>query len=106
MDVAALKLGSKDGRLLLTIHAKPRAKKSQIRGIRDGGLEVAVAAPPVDGAANAEIQRVLGEWLAVPKRDIELVRGASGREKVFAVAGHTDDSLRAALAHAVVQQRP
>lgn len=104
--MASLKLGSKDGRILLSIHAKPRAKKSAIRGFREGGLELAVAAPPVDGAANAEIVRALGEWLGVPKRDIELVRGASGRAKIFAIAGLTEDSLRSAVAAAVVQQRP
>ena len=46
MDVASLKIGHKDGRLLLTIHAKPRAKRSQIRGIREGWHEVAVGGPP------------------------------------------------------------
>lgn len=101
-DVASLKIGHKDGGLLLTIHAKPRAKKSEIRGIRGGGLEVAVAAPPVDGAANEEIVRALAEWLGVPKRDVEIVRGTSGREKIVAVRGVGEDALRAALAKAVV----
>ncbi len=102
MDVASLKIGHKDGRLLVTIHAKPRAKRSQIRGIRDGGLDLAVAAPPVDGAANEEIVRVLADWLDVPKRDIEIVRGTSGREKIVAVRGVGEDALRVALAKAVV----
>lgn len=102
MDVASLKIGHKDGRLLVTIHAKPRAKQSKIRGIREGGLEVAVAAPPVDGAANEEIVRALADWLDVPKRDIEIVRGTSGREKIVAIRGVGEDALRVALAKAVV----
>lgn len=101
-----LKLGNKDGRLLLSIHAKPRAKKSQVRGVRDGGLELAVAAPPIDGAANDEIVRFLGEWLGVPKRDIEIVRGTSGRAKIVALGGITEDALRDRVAKAVVQRGP
>jgi len=34
---------------------KPRASKSRILGVREGMLEVALAAPPVDGEANAEL---------------------------------------------------
>lgn len=105
-DATELLIGQKGGRLLLTVHAKPRAKKSAIRGFREGGVELAVAAPPVDGAANEEIVRALSGWLSVPKRDIEIVRGTSGREKIVAVTGISEQALRAALAAAVVERAP
>jgi uncharacterized protein (TIGR00251 family) len=69
----------------LTVRAKPRAKKSQI--VRAEGLivEVSLAAPPVDGAANEELIALLAEVLGVRKRDLRLVLGASSRDKVVEV---------------------
>ena len=49
------------GELRLKVRVKPRASKSRVLGTRDGVLEVAVAAPPVDGAANEELVRTLAE---------------------------------------------
>jgi uncharacterized protein (TIGR00251 family) len=72
------------------VWAKPRAKKSGIGDVReDGSLEVALAAPPADGAANEELLRVLGEALNVPDRNVVIVRGASSRKKLVAVTGPT-----------------
>ena len=56
-------------------------------GIREGSLEVAVAAPPVDGRANAELLRELSRFLGVPRRDVVLVGGKNGRLKRVAIAG-------------------
>jgi uncharacterized protein (TIGR00251 family) len=52
-------------------------------------LKVAVAAPPVDGAANAAIVELLAEVLQVPKRAVTIARGESGRAKQVEVRGIT-----------------
>ena len=70
----------------LRIRVKPRASKSRVLGERNGELEVAVSAPPVDGAANEELVRVLAEHFDVPKSSIEIARGASGRSKLVRIA--------------------
>ena len=101
-DLAALKIGSKDGELLLSVHARPRAKRSEVRGLHGDALEVAVAAPPVDGAANEELVRILAKALHVPQRNVRIARGDTGRDKLIAVSGMTEDALRAALASRVV----
>ena len=82
-----MKLVEKDGAVRFEVHAKPRAKKSTIVGERGDAIEVALAAPPVDGAANEELIRVVSTSLDVPKRDVELVRGETSREKLLAVRG-------------------
>ena len=46
-----------------------------------------LTAPPVDGAANTALVALLAQCLAVPKRDIEIVRGATGRSKVIEISG-------------------
>ncbi|MBS2015525.1 MAG: DUF167 domain-containing protein [Deltaproteobacteria bacterium] len=74
----------------IAVHAKPRAKASRIVAVGDV-VEVALAAPPVDGAANDELIRFLSEVLEVPKSSITLVRGQSSRHKQLSVAGLGQD---------------
>jgi len=83
-----------DGTLGLTVRAKPRASVSRVLGVRAGALEVAVAAPPVDGAANAELVATLAKWLRVSRTALTVITGATGRHKVVAVAGVTEAELR------------
>jgi uncharacterized protein (TIGR00251 family) len=93
-----LKLTEKDGAVRLQIRAKPRAKKSRILGAReDGALEVALAAPPVDGAANEELVRVLAAALGIPRRGVEIVRGESAQTKLVIIHGLSDSEVRRRL---------
>lgn len=85
-----LKVTFKDeanGPLKFTVHAKPRAKKSAVLGVANEELDMALAAPPVDGAANEELVRALANVLGLPKRAIVLVRGESSRHKLVEVSG-------------------
>lgn len=68
------------------VRVKPRASKSRIVGIRGGMLEVAVAAPPVDGEANAELIRVLAKELGLPKSGVRIASGEGSREKRVQIA--------------------
>lgn len=77
------------------VRLTPRAKRPGFLGVAAGAdgrprLLVAVAAPPVDGAANT----ALIEWLAaawrVPKSALSIRTGAGGREKVLHLAGDPD----------------
>ena len=80
-----IKLSEKDGTIRFEVHAKPRAKKSRIVGPRGDALEVALAAPPVDGAANEELVRILAKALDVPRRNVHIVRGETSQKKLVAV---------------------
>ncbi|MBX3208619.1 MAG: DUF167 domain-containing protein [Labilithrix sp.] len=80
-----MKLSEKDGLVRFEVHARPRAKKSRIVGSRGDALEVALSAPPVDGAANEELVRVLATALGVPRRSVSIIRGATSQKKLVAV---------------------
>lgn len=69
----------------LTIRAKPRAKKSRVVAANGLTAEIALAAPPVDGAANDELVDVLSDVLGVPKRAIHISVGTKGRNKIVDV---------------------
>lgn len=87
-----------DGTLRLAVRVKPRASASRVLGIREESLEVAVAAPPVDGAANAELLLTLAKWLSLPRSALAITSGATGRQKLVTVTGVTALELRARCA--------
>ena len=75
----------------LTVHVKPRSSRSQILGLKDGVLEVAVQAPPVDGKANEELIKLIAGALDLSKKNVSVVAGQTGRQKIIEVIA--DDSV-------------
>ncbi len=53
--------------MIFDVRVVPRASKSEIVGEHDGALKVRIASPPVDGAANEELIKVLSKKFGVPK---------------------------------------
>ncbi len=86
-----------EGGVEIAIHAQPRASRSEVVGLHGDALKVRLAAPPVDGAANAELIRVMAKVLGVPKSSVEVTRGHSGKRKVVRVAGLAVEDARACL---------
>jgi uncharacterized protein YggU (UPF0235/DUF167 family) len=76
---------------------QPRAKRSEIAGERAGAVLVRVAAPPVDGKANAAVCALVAERAGVPRSAVSILRGGSGRDKVLEVRGLQEPELRRAL---------
>jgi uncharacterized protein (TIGR00251 family) len=84
--------------VVIRVRAKPRASRSRIVAVNEGALDVAVAAPPVDGAANEELLRTLAEHFGIPRRRVTLLAGGSSRHKRVHLAGLTAaDVLATAL---------
>jgi uncharacterized protein (TIGR00251 family) len=75
----------------LEILVQPRASRSRVVGEHGGRLKVQLAAPPVDGEANAALVELLASVLGVRKGDIEILRGDAGRRKTVRVAGVTPE---------------
>jgi uncharacterized protein len=71
----------KDGSITFKVCVVPRSSKSEIVGEHYRSLKVRLTAPPVDGAANAELIKVLAKHFRVSKGDIEIVGGAASKNK-------------------------
>ncbi len=67
--------------LVLDVHIQPRASKDEIVGYHGDRLKIRITAPPVDGKANAHLLAYLAGVFKVPKRDVVLISGETGREK-------------------------
>jgi hypothetical protein len=84
------------GAVVLELLIQPRASRTRVVGEHDGRLKLQLAAPPVDGEANAALVEFLAKALGVRKGDVALVRGEAGRRKTVRVAGVS--AAQAALA--------
>ena len=83
--------------IVLSVRVIPRAKRSEIVGMRGDAWLVRLQAPPVEGAANEELIEVLARTLGVPRRDVTIVSGGRSREKRVRVAGLDAPTAQALL---------
>lgn len=83
------------GAVAFRVRVAPRSSRDAIQGIHDGALKVALTAPPVEGAANAALVKLLSKRLGVAKRDVEIVHGEGSRDKTIRVSGVDPEAVRA-----------
>ena len=82
-----------DGRITLTLHIQPGAKKTETAGLHGDALKIRLAAPPVDGKANEALVRFIAEALNLPKSAVNLKSGQTSRRKVLEVSGATSEAV-------------
>ena len=85
------------GGVRITVRVVPRAARAGIAGTRAGDLLVRLNAPPVDGAANAELIDVIANALGVPKRSVSIAGGEQSRRKIVHVSGVSVDEVQSKL---------
>jgi uncharacterized protein (TIGR00251 family) len=81
----------------LVVQVAPRARASAVAGRAGDAIRIRIAAPPADGAANAELVRFLAARLGVAPGAVAIVRGATARRKIVEIAGLGTDAVRRAL---------
>lgn len=69
----------------LRLRVSPRAKRNAVLGLRGDTLKVSVTAVPERGKANDAVVALLAETLGVAPSSIEVVSGASSKDKVVEV---------------------
>jgi uncharacterized protein len=82
---------------LLSVRLTPRAGRARIAPGPDGGLVAHVTAPPVDGAANDALCRLVAKAAGVPRSRVAVVRGERARQKVVRVDGVDEATVRARI---------
>ncbi len=84
-----------DGRITLTLHIQPGAKKTEFSGLHGEALKIRLAAPPVDGKANEALIRFIADRLNLPKSAVNLKSGQISRHKVLEIEGATPQAVAA-----------
>jgi len=82
----------------LAVRLTPRGGRDAIDGWASGPdgrpfLKVRVAAPPVEGEANAALTALLAKTLRVSKSCVRIAAGQTGRLKSVELEGVTDTDL-------------
>lgn len=83
-----------------SVQVRPRSSRCAVLGVREGALQVALTAPPADGAANAELVTLIARALDVRRSDVVIAMGASSRGKLLQVNGIGTDEVRLRLSKA------
>ena len=94
-----------DAGVIVYFRLTPKSSKDAVDGLQSNAegpaFQARVRAIPEDGAANAALEKLVSEWLQVPKRSVQLATGGKSRRKSIAISGDGDELdrlLRAKMA--------
>jgi uncharacterized protein len=73
--------------VILELYVRPGAARTEFAGEHAGRVKLRLAAPPVDGKANAALVAFLAQYYGVAKRNVRIVAGASSRRKRVQIDG-------------------
>ncbi|AUJ63089.1 hypothetical protein B9057_01555 [Aestuarium zhoushanense] len=68
----------------IAVRVTPKASRDRIL-VEDDAIRVYVTTVPEDGKANKAVVKLLSKALGVPKTRLDLIRGATSRDKVFRI---------------------
>jgi uncharacterized protein (TIGR00251 family) len=92
--MSELRIREQDGAITFEVRVAPRASRNRVIGVHEGALKVALTAPPVDGAANEALRKLLAKALGVAKSEVEILRGDRARIKLLRVQGISASEVR------------
>ena len=81
----------------INVYVQPRASKTVVAGMHDGCVKIRLAAPPVDGAANAALVEFVAEQLGIAKSRVRITAGLTSRRKTIEVDGVSAQQLAEVL---------
>jgi len=86
---------SEDNRgLTFAVRVVPRAARSEFVGEQSGALRVRLAAPPVEGAANKELIKLLAKSFKLPNNAVQIISGSTSKNKIVRIQGGDATRLR------------
>jgi uncharacterized protein (TIGR00251 family) len=92
-----VKISKHDGAITFDVRVIPRSSKSEIVGEIDGVIKIKLKAPPVDGAANEELVRLISKELEISRSSIDIVAGHASKQKRVRIKGRSADEVRKVL---------
>lgn len=92
-----IRLTEKNGCFVFNVRVLPKSSKSEIVGESSGALKIKLKSPPVDGAANEELIKLLAKQFGIAKSAIEIIGGHASKSKQILVANISIEKLNAVL---------
>jgi uncharacterized protein len=79
--------------MVIRVRVIPNASRSEVVGRIGSTVRVKVAAPAIDGKANAELVSFLSDFFEVRNKSVKIVRGQKGKEKTIEISGRPEDVM-------------
>ncbi|MCP9468468.1 MAG: DUF167 family protein [Nitrospira sp.] len=98
MDIRRAVASENKDRVTLQVYIQPKASRTEFVGLHGEAVKIRVAAPPVDGSANAELIRFLAERCDIPRSRVSIRSGETSRQKRVTLAGVSAEWVLARLA--------
>ncbi len=70
---------------LLLVRVQPGASRTEVVGEYGDQLRIRLAAPPVDGKANAALEKYVAAELGLARAAVTVLRGHTSRSKVLRI---------------------
>ena len=80
--------------IIFEVRVTTRAAFVGIAGEYEGALKVRLSSPPVDGAANAELVRLISKKLGLAKSAVAIISGETSRTKRLRITGATAEEVQ------------
>ena len=87
-----------DSSCLIQVHVVPRSSRVSIELVGKMHYKIKLTSPPLEGAANDQLVRILADRLSLPRRQIEIISGEHARVKRLRLLGIEPDSVSRLLA--------
>lgn len=71
----------------ISLKVVPGSSRDDVAGWLEDVLKVRVRAPPERGKANAAVEKLVAEALAVPAVDVRIVSGMTAARKTMEISG-------------------
>lgn len=85
------------GGVRMEVKVQPRSSRNQVVGVQNGMLKIKLTAPPVEGEANAALIGFLADYLHIPRRAVQLLKGETSRHKLVEISGLCAEELLSKL---------
>jgi uncharacterized protein (TIGR00251 family) len=92
-----VRIETRAGGVSFDVRVQPRASRTEVAGTHGDAIKIRLAAPPVEGAANAELVAFLAKQLGVSRSAVRIVKGERGRDKVVEIEGISEADVQALL---------
>ena len=88
-----MKISEQDGAVTFDVRVVPRSSKSEIVGEIDGVIKIKLKAPPVNGAANEELVRLISKELEISRLSVDIITGHASKQKRVRITGLSADEV-------------
>ncbi|MBT0662761.1 YggU family protein [Geobacter pelophilus] len=92
-----LNISSTNEGVTFAVHVQPRASRMEICGMQGDALKVRLTSPPVEDAANRQLEEFIAKTLGIAKSKVSVISGTKSRQKRLLIRGADATTIAAIL---------